>query len=201
MTGGEAGWDGARVGILGGTFDPPHTGHVRMAVEARRVLGLDHVFLSPAPHPPHKTGEVVSPLADRRAMLAAAIAGEDGLSLTDIEHAAGPSYTADLLRLARSRTAADIYFIMGADSLADLASWRDPGDILRLCTVVVFPRDGAPLRVPVAGDASVVVFESPVVDVSSTELRTALARGVCPPDLIAPAVADYIAQHRLYHRV
>jgi nicotinate-nucleotide adenylyltransferase len=193
-------WGGSRIGILGGTFDPPHIGHLRMASVARERLGLDRVFFSPAPQPPHKRSEPVTPWEHRRAMTAAAIQGEDGLSLTAIEQDAAPSYTVDLLRAAALRTTADLYFILGADSLAELDSWREPQEILRLCTLVVFPRGDHPVRVPVEGPAALVVFESPRIDVSSTTVRAALEAGQPAAEALPAAVSEYIRQHRLYRR-
>ncbi|HEU4929126.1 MAG TPA: nicotinate (nicotinamide) nucleotide adenylyltransferase [Candidatus Krumholzibacteria bacterium] len=192
-------WDGARIGILGGTFDPPHVGPGRMAGTARDVLGLDRVFFSVAPAPPHKQGEPVSAYPHRVAMVEAAVADDDGLALTRIEESHTPSFTVDLLRACRARTSADLYFIMGADSLAELNSWREPEEVLRLATAVAFPRTGAAIRVPVAGGAAVVVFEEPVIDVSSTAVRARLARGEYPDD-VPPAVAHYIERSRLYAR-
>ncbi len=193
-------WDGERIGVLGGTFDPPHAGHVRMAAAARDALALDRVFFAPAPRPPHKLDAGMSAYSHRVAMVEAALSGEARLEVTAIEEAHATSYTADLLRACRSRTSADLYFILGADSLADLASWREPEAILALATLVVFPRGAGVARVPVAGDAAVVVFEAPVIDVSSSEIRARLARGDVDVDGVAPAVADYIARHRLYAR-
>lgn len=193
-------WDGARIGILGGTFDPPHVGHVRMARAARDVLELDRVFFSVAPAPPHKRAEPVTAYAERVAMVAAAIAGDDGLALTRIEEAHAPSFTVDLLRAAAKRTRADLYFIMGADSVSELESWREPPEITRLATIVVFPRTGAAPRVPLGGEVSVVVFEEPVVDVSSTAVRARLERGQRADDDLPPAVARYIEQRGLYPR-
>jgi nicotinate-nucleotide adenylyltransferase len=193
-------WSGDRIGILGGTFDPPHVGHTAMASAARDVLGLDRVLFSPAPHPPHKSDAETTPLVHRAAMVEAAIAGEERVALAGIEDADATSYTVDLLRACRALTAADLYFILGADSLAELASWRDPAEIMRLATLVVFPRRGSSARAPVTGDASIVVFEAPVVDVSSTEIRSRLERGETPAAGLAPAVARYIERHRLYAR-
>lgn len=193
-------WEGSRVGILGGTFDPPHVGHVRMAVAARDALGLDRVFFSPAPRPPHKGGAEASPYAHRVAMVEAAIAGEEHLAVTRIEEAHDTSYTVLLLRACRERTSADLYFIMGADSLAELASWRDPEEVMRLATLVVFPRGRGVVRAPAAREASLVVFEAPVIDVSSTAIRSRLERGETGADGLAPAVERYLAQHRLYPR-
>ena len=200
MIPGSERWDGARIGILGGTFDPPHVGHVLMARTAREVLWLDRVFFSVAPTPPHKQGEPVTPYRQRIAMVEAAIAGDPGLALTHIEAAHAPSFTVDLLRAAAKRTNADVYFIMGADSLSELASWREPCEVARLATMVVFPRTGAATRVPIAGDVSLVVFESPLVDVSSTAIRARLERGEGAHDELPPAVANYIERNALYAR-
>lgn len=193
-------WRGDRIGILGGTFDPPHGGHVRMAAAARAVLGLEHVFWSPAPHPPHKNAEPVTAWEHRRAMTAAALEGEPGMSVTDIESASDPSYTVELLRSASRATPAHLYFILGADSMAELASWREPEEILRLCTLVVFPRDDRAVRLPVPGPASLVVFEAPRVDVSSTEIRAAFAAGAPLAGAVPDAVAAYIGRNGLYRR-
>lgn len=193
-------WEGSRVGILGGTFDPPHTGHARMAIVARDVLGLDRVFFAPAPRPPHKTDAETSPYVHRVAMVEAAIAGEELLAVTRIEEAHDTSYTALLLRACRERTSADLYFIMGADSLAELATWREPEEVMRLATLVVFPRGRSLVRAPAAREASLVAFEAPVIDVSSTDIRARLERGETGGDGLAPAVAHYVAEHRLYAR-
>jgi nicotinate-nucleotide adenylyltransferase len=201
----EEHWEGRRIGILGGTFDPPHVGHTRMAAVARDVLDLDFVLLAPAPHPPHKPDTDTTPLAHRTAMVEAAIAGEERLRTTHIEDPDATSYTVDLLRAARARASADLYFILGADSLAELSSWRDPGEIMRLATLVVFPRrtgttPSAVVRAPDAREASLVVFESPVIDVSSTAIRAELARGATSVAGVAPPVMEYITRHGLYAR-
>jgi len=193
-------WDGARIGVLGGTFDPPHVGHVRMACAARDVLALDRVLFSVAPAPPHKGSEPLSPYQHRVAMVEASIAGDEGLAVTRIEESHVPSFTVDLLRACRERTNADVYFIMGADSLSELDGWRDPQEVLRLATLVVFARTGAAMRLPVAGEASLVAFEEPVVDVSSTALRARLQRGERATVDLPPAVARYIERVGLYAR-
>ncbi len=200
MAGGGENWRGARIGIMGGTFDPPHSAHVVMAAAARDRLGLDRVFFSPAPHPPHKGGAPMTEWHHRRAMTAAAIAGRERMAMTDIERGRSPSYTADLLREASARTSADLYFIMGADSLADLASWHEPGEILGLCTLVVFPRENSNPQLPLPGPAALVVFEEPRIDVSSTALRAVLESGGAPGEMLPPAVAAYIEENRLYRR-
>jgi nicotinate-nucleotide adenylyltransferase len=198
MSAAEAGWKGIRIGVLGGTFDPPHTGHLRMARAARDTLSLDRVFFSVAPHPPHKPGQALSRFEHRRAMVAAAIADEDRFALTDIEASHDPSWTVDLLRACRQRTSAALYFIMGADSLAELASWKDPEEILRLCTLAVFPRDDHAMRLPVPGEAGVVIFEAPRVDLSSSDIRAAIEAGTIPGGALPEAVARYVEREHLY---
>ena len=196
-------WEGRRIGILGGTFDPPHVGHTRMAAIARDVLDLDRVLLSPAPHPPHKSDADTTPYAHRVAMVEAAVAGEGHIHAAAIEDAHSVSYTVDLLRACRRRTEADLYFILGADSLAELSSWRDPVEIMRLATLVVFPRAAARVGVeqaPAAPQASLVIFESLVIDVSSTAIRARLERGESAGAGLAGPVAAYIARHGLYAR-
>jgi len=191
-------WTGARIGIFGGTFDPPHTGHAQMARTARAALSLDRVLYSVAPRPPHKQGQHTTDLSHRLEMVRIAIADDDGAALTRLEEDHGVSYTVDLLHACRERTGADLYFIVGADSLAELPTWKEPQEILRLATLVVFPRARVPVHLDVAGDASVVVFESPLIDVSSTEVRDRVVAGEPPRELVAAGVAGYIDRHGLY---
>jgi len=133
-------------------------------------------------------------------MVRLAIAGADGIALTRIEEPHDPSYTADLLRACHFRTRADLYFIIGADSLAELPSWKDPAEIVRLATLVVFPRDHRPVFLGVPGDASLAVFEAPVIDVSSSGIRASIRAGEVPRDSLAPAVAAYIGAARTLPR-
>lgn len=199
MTGQDDGfWRGARVGVFGGTFDPPHVGHVRMAETARDTLALDGIAFSVAPHPPHKRDADTTARVHRAAMLELALVGRRGLGAARLEDDARPSYTVDLLRTCRERTSADLYFIMGADSLVELATWKDPEVILGMCTLVVFARTGIPVKLPVAGDASLVVFERPLIDVSSSDVRLRIRNGESVEGLIDVAVAAYIERQGLY---
>jgi nicotinate-nucleotide adenylyltransferase len=191
-------WQGSRIGVFGGTFDPPHAGHLGMARHARATLGLDRVLFSVAPRPPHKAASRTSPLEHRVAMMRLATRGDDALDLTHVEEGHDVSFSVDLLRACRARTRADLYFIIGADSLAELHTWRDPEEILRLATLVVFARDETALRLDVAGPSAMVVFEQPRFDVSSTEVRRRIAAGAAPADLVAADVAAYAARQGLY---
>ena len=139
---------GPRIGLLGGTFDPIHNGHLAIARAVRTALGLAGVVFIPAGMPPHKPGQSVSPAADRRAMVELAIAGEPGFSLDPIElERPGPSYSVDTLAvLAGARTGADaplLEFILSAEAFAGFPSWHEPGRILELARLAVVPRGGA----------------------------------------------------------
>src|SRR5512143_3861251 len=124
---------GVRYGILGGTFDPPHIGHLALAQEAHARLQLDCVWFAPAATPPHKRGQRISPSADRRAMVELAIAGDDrfGLDTVDLDRQ-GPSYTVETLRTLRARwgESAWIGFIVGWDMLLNMPSWHEPASAL-----------------------------------------------------------------------
>jgi nicotinate-nucleotide adenylyltransferase len=110
----------------------------------------------------------------------------------------GESFTVELLRRYRAAHDDDLYFILGADSLRDLPGWREPEAVLALATLVVFPREGIEPRLNVEGDASIVVFERPVVDVSSSEIRRKRRAGESIESLVPAAVLDYILEHSLY---
>lgn len=187
------------VGILGGSFDPPHVGHTTMAVTARDKLGLDVVLLVPAPRPPHKDPGGVGAWEHRVAMTRLAAAGLDGVDVSLHETGiAGESYTVDSLRRYRELYDDDVYFILGADSLRDLPGWKEPRTILALATLVVFPREGIDARLAVPGEAGVVVFERPTIDVSSSDIRKRWLSGESIEPFVPPAVFGYIRDHSLY---
>jgi nicotinate-nucleotide adenylyltransferase len=190
-----------KVGILGGSFDPPHVGHVIMARTARERLGLDRVLLAPAPRPPHKQRRRLSPYEERVEMARLAAAGEAGIDVSTLEEgSSAPSYTVELLRKYRRLYDDDIYFIMGADSLVDLPLWRSPQEILLMTTLVVFPRKGSVSVLRVPGEAALVIFESPVIDVSSSGIRRRVRAGRPIEALVPPAVRRYILDRGLYAR-
>jgi nicotinate-nucleotide adenylyltransferase len=191
----------ARTGILGGSFDPPHVGHTAMARCALETLGLDRVLLMPAPRPPHKEAGALSGWEHRLAMTRLAARGLDGVEVSLHETGStGESYTADSLRRYRDAHGGDLYFILGADSLRDLPGWREPEAIVGLATLVVFPRAGIEARLDVEGEASVVVFEAPPIDVSSSEVRARRRAGESIESLVPAAVLEYIVEKRLYTR-
>jgi nicotinate-nucleotide adenylyltransferase len=203
-----------RVGILGGTFDPIHFGHLVIAEEVREALELDRVLFVPASRPPHKLDEEVAPAADRVAMVALAIAGNPSFAISRIElERDGPSYTADTLgeladEAARQRVARSLYFIISTEALASFATWHEPARILELARLVVVPRPGAPLpdatrlAAMLPGGAASATRVECVATVplahSSSDVRARVAAGHSIRYLVPPAVESYIRDHRLY---
>jgi nicotinate-nucleotide adenylyltransferase len=189
----------SRVGILGGTFDPPHNAHLVMAETALAKVPLDKVLFMPAPDPPLKNAPDITPYDTRVEMVALAIHGRSGLELSRLEEfRPGSSYTVDLLKHYRSVFGEEPFLILGADSVSDLAKWKEPETILSLATLVVFPRTGYSPRVPVGGEASVVMFEEPVIDISSTDIRARIRRGASVQSLLPGSVLEFILDKRLY---
>ncbi len=186
-----------RIGMLGGTFDPPHNAHLAMADRAMRELALEKVLFLPAPDPPHK--HPASSYETRAAMVALAIENRAGLELSRLEELrAGPSYTVDLLESFRDSHDDDIYFILGSDSLRDMASWRRPERILELATLVVFARPGAEAVVPAGNGAPVIFVAGPMIDVSSSEIRRMVKSGESIRSFVPEAVLKFIFDNALY---
>ena len=195
-----------RLGLLGGTFDPPHVGHLLLAEAARERLRLDRVLFIPAHVPPHKRGRPVTPARTRRALLTAALRGTGfGLSTIELDRP-GPSYTVDTLEtFTRMHPHARLFLLVGADSLHDLPGWRDPERILALATVAVAARPGTRLagltRGMLARHRGAIAFlGNPPVDVSSTRLRARVAAGRSIRFLVPSAVERTIARLGLYRR-
>jgi nicotinate-nucleotide adenylyltransferase len=188
-----------RVGILGGTFDPPHNAHVAIAEAALRRVPLERVMVMPAPTPPQKQTQKVTPYARRVEMVRLAFDGHDGLELSLLEEFRdGPSYTVDLLRHFRESSGDEPFLVLGADSVHDLPNWKAPGSILELATLVVFPRTGFSSVVRVGGRASIVLFEEPVIDVSSTDIRQWIKAGVPVESHLPDRVHEFILDNDLY---
>jgi nicotinate-nucleotide adenylyltransferase len=192
--------EGEQLGVFGGTFDPPHIGHLVAAVEARHALGLDRVLLVVANEPWQKTGtRDISPAADRLAMVEAAVAGVDGLEASDLEiRRGGPSFTADTLRaLGASDPEGTRYLILGADAANGLDTWERADELPDLATLVVLGRPGLASTAPPARWRYRRV-EMPRLDVSSTDLRERVATGRPLTFLTPDAVVSCIADRRLY---
>ncbi len=190
-----------RIGLFGGTFDPPHLGHLALAEWARARLGLERVVFMPAGSPPHKRGRPLTAAAHRLAMTRLAVRGNAAFAVSDLEaRRRGPSFTVDTLRALRARhPGARFYLLMGADSLADFPTWREPEAIARLATLVVAARPlGARPRPRTRPAARVVMLDNPVLAISSSALRARARAGRPLRYLVPDAVAAYIGRHRLY---
>ena len=198
-----------RIGILGGTFDPPHVGHLWLASLAADAMALDRVIFMPAPQPPHKQGRRISPIVDRLLMTRLAIGGNDLLELSTLEVGrAGPSYTVDSVEeLLRTYDDAALFLIMSADSLAQIDSWHEPDRLLSLLEWVVGPRPGTPSPDPAqlhqrfgAAADRIHLLEGPSLDVSATEIRRRVAAGRTIRYLVPQAVEELIVERGLYRR-
>jgi nicotinate-nucleotide adenylyltransferase len=190
-----------RVGVLGGSFNPVHLGHLHVARLAREAADLDTVLFVPAERPPHKGAAALAPAEHRVAMLQAALEDETDFALCDIElQRGGPRYTVDTLdALARSYPGRGLTFIMGADSLADLPGWREPERILAEHTVIAVDRPGFdPGSVDPGIAARVRIVTGNPFAISSTGIRGRAAAGLSIRDLVPCGVDAYIARHGLY---
>ena len=190
-----------RVGLFGGTFDPPHFGHLALAEWARMELGLDEVWFVPAGEPPHKPRARRSATAHRVAMTRLAVRGNPAFSVSTLEsRRRGPSYTADTVRrVAAAHPRARIHLLMGADMFATFDSWREPEAIASRAVLVVASRPGARARPGRARRGRDVVWlGNPGLEVSSTALRERAREGRSLRYLVPDAVARYAERHRLY---
>jgi nicotinate-nucleotide adenylyltransferase len=195
-----------RVGILGGTFNPPHLGHLRCARQAQAELGLERVLIVVAAVPPHKAVPDDPGVDDRLAMARLLAAAESWLEVCDLEaRRPGPSYTITTLREIHARAPGDdLTLIVGGDMAAALPTWHQPQAILGLATLAVAERSGQRrsdvldrLR-PLDGAGRVHFLDMPRLDVSSSLVRRRVAGGEPIADLVPDAVADYIQERRLY---
>jgi nicotinate-nucleotide adenylyltransferase len=218
--------EAARIGILGGTFDPIHFGHLDTGLAAREALALDRVVIIPSRVPPHRTQQPLASHYHRFAMAALAVNGVDGLCVSDVElQAPGPSYTADTLlhyREGLGLAASQIFFITGADAFADIETWSRYPDVLDLAHFVAVSRPGAPvsalrqrlphlrgrMRLPLrrsdlevdGGQTAIFLVDAPTSDVSSTEIRRRVLASAPLAGLVPGAIDRHIHQHGLYRQ-
>jgi nicotinate-nucleotide adenylyltransferase len=192
------------IGILGGTFNPPHCGHLALARHAKTELGLDRVLLMPANSAPHK-GEQEDPGPERRLEMCRLAVGEElGLEACALEvERGGPSYTVDTLRaIKQSNPRAELTFIVGSDMARTLPAWREPRALVELAGLAVAEREDAGreevLRALAPLGARVTFLAMGMLEVSSSQVRERVKAGEPIEGLVAPAVAEYIAAHALY---
>jgi nicotinate-nucleotide adenylyltransferase len=186
------------IGVFGGTFDPPHVGHVAVAANVRWALGLDQVLLVVANAPWQKAHRPVSPAPDRLAMVEAAVAGVPGVVASALEiERGGPSFTVDtLVELARRHPGVPLHVVVGADAAALLDTWERAAEVRRRASVVVVRRPGAAEVLPPGWEATHV--DVPLLDVSSTDLRARVADGRPLDGLVPAPVVEVIRERGLY---
>jgi len=197
-----------RLGLLGGTFDPVHFGHLLMAEQCREQLQLDQVWFLPAAIPPHKTEADITAGEHRAAMLELATAGIPEFAVNTMEfERTGPSYTVKTLQqLTDEDSSRELFFIIGADSLAELATWREPLRILELARVVAVnrgdqplpERDRLPQRFHKTDPQRLPYVTMPGIDLAATDIRHRVRQGKSIRFMTPRAVEMYIQEHKLY---
>lgn len=199
-----------RLGVFGGSFNPVHLGHLILAEQCREQTGLDRVLFVPAARPPHKRDQEMAPFERRAEMLALALAGNAAFAVSDIEKdRPGPSYTADTLSDLQERHAdAELLLVMGGDMVVDFPSWHQPQRIAELATLLIAGRPGwqlpdvaemeRELGLAEGKHIRFVKVESPLIGISSTEIRRRVAEGRSIRYLVPRAVEVYIQDKKLY---
>lgn len=196
------------IGVLGGTFDPIHMGHLIIAEEVRARLDLAEVLFVPAGQPWLKLNNAISPARHRVEMVRLAIADEPSFKLSTMEiERPGPSYTVDTMAELSSQIGAEgkLFFILGWDNLIQLPRWHQPSRLVKMCRLVPVPRVGHPspdlnsLEAAVPGlSQSLIMLDTPQIEISSSEIRERVARGLSIHQLVPEPVERYIREHGLY---
>ena len=190
-----------RLGVMGGTFDPIHIGHLLLAQSVQEKMLLDAVLFIPAADPPHKEDRIdMAPAADRLAMVELAIEGFPGFRSSRIElDRPGKSYTYDTLEQLRADCPrSELFLILGADNCAQMATWYNPAGILDLCTVVAGSRHTGAAQADTALGKRMVPVDTPVIDLSSTRIRKRLSLGLSVRCMVPDKVEGYIEEKGLY---
>jgi len=217
-----------RLGLLGGSFNPVHNGHLAIARQTRETLGLDQILFVPTSHPPHKPNGSLAPAQDRYEMVRLAIASDPTLAISDVEiRRPGKSYSIDTIRLLQQEYGvhAQLFFLIGIDAFLDFPSWRDPLTLLDLCRFVVLSRPGLSFRslstvallppIPYPsladldtgrmsrievplGKQGLTCLKLPPCPISASDIRSRIRQGLPVANLLPPLVESYILQHYLY---
>jgi nicotinate-nucleotide adenylyltransferase len=197
----------ARIGIFGGTFDPPHLGHLIVAAECLDQLALTRLLWMLTPDPPHKLEQTITPLEHRLAMTHLALSDSPGFTLSRVElNRPGPHYTLDTVRIvSTTHPGAEVGLLIGGDSLRDLPRWHRPAELIAACSFLgVMRRPGdaidlSALKSSIPNIEEKVKFvEAPLLEISSREIRKRIAEGKTYRYYLPEKVYDYIEQHRLY---
>jgi nicotinate-nucleotide adenylyltransferase len=197
-----------RIGLFGGTFNPPHVGHLILAQDALEQLNLDHVLWVLTPNPPHKNMQKISVIQARVAMVRLAIAGNPRFSLSRVDiDRQPPHYAADTVALLRGKNPKDeFYYLMGADSLNDLPTWHDPIQFVSICHGIgIMMRigetiDTTNLEVIIPGlNNKLYYMQTPLIEISGTDIRNRVKNGKQFRYLVPDKVFRYILNHKVYH--
>jgi nicotinate-nucleotide adenylyltransferase len=196
------------MGIFGGTFDPPHLGHLILAAEAYAQLGLERLLWVLTPDPPHKKSQSIAPLAERLEMVRLAIGDNPQFELSNVDISRpGPHYALDTVQLLAAQfPGAKLIYLMGGDSLRDLPTWHRPADFVSACSLIgVMRRPGdavdlAELEKSLPGlSAKVRIVEAPLIDIAARDIRARIAEGRPFRYFLPARVFEYIESHGLYH--
>ncbi len=196
-----------RIGILGGTFDPIHIGHLILAEEAWFQLQLDRVYLAPAGDPPHKAGRQLAPVRDRLCMAELATADSDHVIISRVDaDRPGPHYTSDMVRLVQAEAGpnTEIYFLMGMDSLRDLPTWHEAAWLVEHARLVALSRhdvelDWDALEAALPGvRGRVIILDMPELEIASHVIQQRVRNGQPIRHMVPRAVEAYIQKHNLY---
>jgi len=200
-----------KIGVLGGTFDPIHIGHLKVAEEVTARLNLTEIIFMPAGQPWLKADNPISPAEHRVEMVRLAIAGKPYFKLSTMEiDRPGPTYTVDTIAELRHELGSghELFFILGWDNLIQLPEWQEPSRLVKLCRLVAVPRVGYPSPELESLDAAipglsqrVFLLDSPQIDINASVIRQRVGQGLSIHHLVPEPVERYIKQHRLYKRV
>ncbi|MBC7839176.1 MAG: nicotinate (nicotinamide) nucleotide adenylyltransferase [Nitrospiraceae bacterium] len=219
-----------RLGLLGGSFNPVHNGHLAIARQTREALGLDQILFIPTSHPPHKPNGSLAPAQDRYEMVRLAIDSEPASAISDVEiRRPGKSYSIDTVRLLQQEYGAQtqLFFLIGLDAFLDFPSWREPQTLLELCRFVILSRPGLSFRslstvarlppIPYPsladldadrisrieapiGTQGLICLKLPPCAISASDIRARIRQGLSAANLLPPVVESYILHHHLYQR-
>jgi nicotinate-nucleotide adenylyltransferase len=196
-----------KIGVLGGTFDPIHLGHLKVAEEVSASLTLDEIIFMPAGQPWLKADNLISPAEHRLEMIRLALASRDNFKLSTMEiERPGPTYTVDTMaELGRQLGSEELFFILGWDNLTQLPQWHEPSRLIELCHLVAVPRvdfpppDLASLDAAIPGlSKRVILLNAPRIDVNASEIRRMVGEGLSIRNLVPEVVERYIKEHKLY---
>lgn len=201
--------EGLRIGLLGGTFDPIHIGHLILAQEAREQLDLSFIYFVPAGDPPHKRDRLLTPVEHRVKMVELAVRGNPLFKVSRVDaDRPGPHYTIDMVNLIKQELSpdAEVYFLMGFDSLVELPTWHEPAKLVAACHLVALTRPDIPLDLDKLEAAlpgirdRVTLLDMPELEIASHQLQERVRCGRSIRYLVPEPVRKYIAERQLYQR-